>query len=151
MAGLIAQKDNTRFYISNKDNLTANDKVHNVASIGDIASDTEDVDVSTLESIAREYESGFESNGNIDLTLNLTSEEYVTMDNYKNDGTNIKWGLAVLNKAKTDTIVGLSGGGQVKSVTLTGLTVGGVIQVNASIRVSGDIDNKFKAPTTEGE
>lgn len=40
----------------------------------------------------------------------------------------------------------MHGSGQIKSAKLTGISVSGLLQVQASIRVSGEIDNDFEDP-----
>lgn len=143
---IVAMKGNVKLYIGTSSTLSASDKLGHVSEIGDMSSEAEDIDVSDLDSQSREYENGFDSNGNLELTLNLTDAEFTKMKGYKDNGTDLYWGLTIANKAGTH-VLGLSGQGQVKSVTLTGLSVGGIIQVQSVVRISGNIGTTFTDPS----
>lgn len=146
MAGIVVQKDNTRLFIWKAGEVVgAGDKVGNITNIGDVGGETEDIDTTTIESLAREYENGFDDNGTVDITQNVTQNEYVTMDTLKKNGDDIEWGISSFNKAGAQ-VIGLHGAGQIKSAVLTGISVSGLLQVNSSIRVSGEIDNTFVDP-----
>lgn len=81
MAGIVVQKDNTRMFIWRKGGtVAAGDKMGNITDIGDVGGETEDIDTTTIDSLAKESESGFADNGTIDVTQNVTQLEYITMD-----------------------------------------------------------------------
>lgn len=146
MAGIVTQKDNVRLFIWDADgDVAAGDKVGNITQLGDIGGETEDIDVTTIESKAREYENGFDDNGTIDITQNLTSNEYTTMAVRKDSGEDLNWGISAFNK-KGVQVVGLQGKGQIKSAKLTGISVSGLLQATSSIRVNGAINNDFVDP-----
>lgn len=147
MAGIAVLKDNTRFFLGKQETLTAEDKVANVASIGDIGGEAEEIETTTIDSDAKEFENGFEDYGTFDLTINITNDEYAVMDGYKKSGEKMYWGLSVLNKSKTAQVLGVKGQGTVKSVKLTGISVGGLLQAVTSIRVSGETATDFVDPT----
>lgn len=149
MAGIATLKDNVRLFVGTSE-LTAESKVGNISAIGDIGGEAEEIDTTTIDSLAKEYELGFEDNGSLEVTQNITNDEYTTMNGYKTSGAEVNWGLAVLNKNKTNQILGLSGKGIVKSVKLTGISVGGLLQAVTSIKISGAIDTEFKDPTLTG-
>lgn len=149
MAGIATLKDNVRLFIGESETLTAENKISNIASIGDIGGEAEEIDTTTIDSAGKEFENGFEDSGSIEVTQNITSDEYTKMDTWKKSGTMLYWGLSTLNKKGTQ-ILGIKGKGVVKSAKLTGISVGGLLQCVASIRVSGAIDSGFVDPTITG-
>lgn len=146
MAGIVTQKDNVHMYIwDDGTEVQAENKVGNITQLGDIGGETEDIDTTTIESLAREYENGFDDNGTVDVTQNVTQNEYTAMAVRKDSGENINWGISVFNK-KGVQVIGLQGKGQIKSAKLTGISVGGLLQATSSIRVSGAITSDFVDP-----
>ena len=146
MAGIATLKDNVRLYIGESAVLTKTDKIGNISSIGDIGGEAEEIDTTTIDSMAKEFENGFEDNGSLEITQNITDDEYTKMDAWKKAGTMLYWGLSTHNKAGTQ-IFGLKGQGVVKSAKLTGISVGGLLQCVASIRLSGAIATDFTEPS----
>lgn len=149
MAGIATLKDNVKFFLTEATEdvtIALADKIGNIVSIGDIGGETEEIDTTTIDSLAKEYVTGFEDNGTIELTQNLTDTEYAKMNTYKTSGVELKWGLSVDDRSG-DQILGLTGNGFIKSVKLTGISVGGLLQVVASLRLSGAISDGFNAPT----
>lgn len=149
MAGIVSMKDSTRLYLGTSSTLVLGDKIGHVSQIGDVSSETEDVDVTTLESQAREFENGFTSNGELQITLNLTDNEYTKFKNWKDNGTDLYFGIGIFDKVGAQKL-GLRGQGQIKSISLTGMSVGGLIQVNANLRLSGELSADFVAPDNTG-
>lgn len=147
MAGIATLKDNVRLYIGEAAELKLADKLGNISSIGDIGGEAEEIDTTTIDSLAKEFEMGFEDNGSLEITQNITDSEYTKMNTWKSSGTMVYWGLSTHNKAKKQ-ILGLKGQGIVKSVKLTGISVGGLLQAVTSIRISGEIGTDFTEPTT---
>ena len=148
MAGIATLKDNVRLYIGESAVLTKTNKIGNISSIGDIGGEAEEIDTTTIDSMAKEFENGFEDNGSLEITQNITDNEYTKMDAWKKSGTMLYWGLSTHNKAGTQ-ILGLKGQGIVKSVKLTGISVGGLLQAVTSIRLSGAIATDFTEPSGE--
>ena len=148
MAGIVTLKNNVRLYIGETAALTKANKIGNIVSIGDIGGEAEEIDTTTIDSMAKEFENGFEDNGSLEVTQNITDDEYTTMDAWKKAGTMLYWGLTTHNKTGTQ-ILGLKGQGIVKSVKLTGISVGGLLQAVTSIRLSGAIATDFTEPAGE--
>lgn len=148
MAGIATLKDNVRLYIGEAAVLTKANKIGNISSIGDIGGEAEEIDTTTIDSMAKEFENGFEDNGSLEITQNITDNEYTKMNDWKKAGTTVYWGLSTHNKAGTQ-ILGLKGQGIVKSVKLTGISVGGLLQAVTSIRLSGEIATDFTEPAGE--
>lgn len=147
MAGIATMKNNFRLYIWDEDKtVAAADRVGHISQLGDVGGEAEDIDVTTLESMAKEYINGFDDNGTLDITQNMTSNEYVTMDVRKKSGKILNWGISVFNNQRTKQILGLQGKGIIKSAKLTGISVGGLLQVVSSLRVNGVINNDFVDP-----
>ena len=148
MAGIATLKDNVRLYIGETAVLTKANKIGNISSIGDIGGEAEEIDTTTIDSMAKEFENGFEDNGSLEITQNITDDEYTKMAAWKKVGTMLYWGLSTHNKSGTQ-ILGLKGQGIVKSVKLTGISVGGSLQAVTSIRLSGEIATDFTEPSGE--
>lgn len=147
MAGIIALKDNVKLFIWNSEaTVAATNKVGKVVSIGDIGGESEEVDVTALDSMAREYELGFTDNGTLEVTQNLTSDEYTDMTARQASGETFKWGLSIADRTGTQ-VLGLQGAGLMQNVKLTGIDVSGVIQVVSTIKISGAITQDFVLPT----
>ena len=145
MAGIATLKDNVRLYIGETSDLKIADKLGNISSIGDIGGEAEEIDTTTIDSTAKEFELGFEDNGSLEVTQNITDNEYTKMNTWKNSNKTVYWGLSTHNKTGTQ-ILGLKGQGIVKSVKLTGISVGGLLQAVTSIRVTGAINAEFTEP-----
>lgn len=145
MAGIATLKDNVRLYIGETESLVAENKIGNISSIGDIGGEAEEIDTTTIDSMAKEFENGFEDNGSLEVTQNITDDEYTKMNDWKKSGVMLNWGLSTFNK-KGKQILGLKGQGIVKSVKLTGISVGGLLQAVTSIRLSGEIGTDFTDP-----
>ena len=146
MAGIATLKDNVRLYIGETAVLTKANKIGNISQIGDIGGEAEEIDTTTIDSMAKEFENGFEDNGSLEVTQNITDNEYTKMAAWKKSGTMLYWGLSTHNKTGTQ-ILGLKGQGVVKSVKLTGISVGGLLQAVTSIRLSGAIATYFTEPS----
>lgn len=143
---IISIKDSVQLYIGTGETLALTDAIGNKASIGDIGGDgAEEIDVTKMESQTKEYELGFEDPGSFDVTQFLTDDEYTKMATLKDAGTKVKWGVLFNNKAG-ETVLGLSGEGLVKTVRMTGLSVGSAVQVVTTIRCSGAISSTFEKP-----
>ena len=145
MAGIATLKDNVRLYIGEASDLKIADKLGNISSIGDIGGEAEEIDTTTIDSTAKEFELGFEDNGSLEVTQNITDNEYTKMNTWKNSNKTVYWGLSTHTKTG-EQILGLKGQGIVKSVKLTGISVGGLLQAVTSIRVTGAISAEFTEP-----
>ena len=151
MAGIVTMKDNVKLYLGEVGaELTAANKVGNITQISDIGGESEEIDTTTIESQAKESENGFEDNGTVDITQNLTNDEYVTMDEYKKAGTEKQFGLTIADK-KGQHILGLKGRAVVRSVKLTGISVGGLLQVNTTLKLNGEVETGYEGPAVAGE
>ena len=146
MAGIATMKDNVRLFIWDEDKeVTAADKMGNITQIGDVGAEAEDIDVTTIDSLAREYENGFDDSGSVDITQNITTTESSYRASRQTNGDDVNWGISAFNK-KGEQIIGLRGKGMIKSAKLTGISVGGLLQCNSSLRINGAIDNTFVDP-----
>lgn len=144
--GIVVMKDNTRLFIWDEDKqVTAADKISLISQIGDIASSNDEVETTTIDSFARTFEQGFEDNGSLEITQNIEQNEYNYMKSRKDNGDTVNWAISSFNK-KGDQVLGLTGKGSVNGLTLTGISVSGLLQSQASIRVSGAINNDFVDP-----
>lgn len=146
MAGIVQMKDNVRFFLWLDDVVKAQNKLGNLVQIGDIGGETETVETTTLESLAKEYETGFTDNGTIDLVQNLTHDEYTFMERMLDDGVVFNFGVSVWSRRDKQQKLGLKSTGIVTSLKATGFEVGSLVQVNTTIQVSGALTNDFVDP-----
>lgn len=150
MAGIVVQKDRVRMYIgpwgeTGYQGLKAENKIGNITNVGDIGGETEEIDTTAIDSMAKEYDTGFTDNGTVEVTQNLLANEYAVMAAYKDNNTDIGFALTAFNK-EGDQVLSLAGKAVVSSVKLTGVSVGSLLQVVVSLRVSGALYYDFVDP-----
>lgn len=146
MAGIAVLKDNTRLFIKTTDEATflASHKMGNITEIGDLASEAEEIDTTTIDSLAKEFTAGFDDNGSLEITQNITENEYTTMKTYKDNNEELDFAISAFSKGRQ--VIGVQGHGIIMSLTLTGISVGGLLQVSTSIRISGSVTMGFVDP-----
>lgn len=122
-----------------------NYKVSNASSIGELGGEAEDIDTTTLDSEAKENEAGFVDNGTQDITINLVDEKtYSNLKKWQDNAADII--ICQTRYAKTGKrIACILFQGIIKSAKLTEASVGGLMQVNASIQVNGAVYDVFSA------
>lgn len=122
-------------------------KVANVSSIGELGGEAEDIDTTCLDSEAKEAETGFVDNGTQDITFNITDEKiYSNLKKWQDNAANII--VCQARYSKTGKVIaGIMYQGIVKSAKLSEASVGGLMQVSASIKLSGAIYDVVKALT----
>ena len=144
----IAKDDRIQLFLATTSTISKADKIGKVTSIGDVASTKEEVDVTTLEDASRVFESGFNDNGSLEITQNLTTSEYTDMATLQENETEVKLGLALLDK-EGEIILGLRcAKAKVLTVTLGGMSVGGIVTVVTSIKLNDSLKRDFTIPTT---
>lgn len=147
MAGIVQMKDNVRFFLWTDGNLAKpENKLGNLVSIGEVGGEAESIDTTTLESMAKESEVGFTDNGTVELVQNLTNDEYNKMKNLLDDGTVFNWGVSVWSRKTKSQAMGLQQKGMVTSLKLSGFEVGGLVQVNTTVQISGALNLGFTDP-----
>lgn len=146
MAGIVQMKDNVRFFLWTGAAVQAADKLGNLVSIGEVGGEAESIDTTTLESMAKESEVGFTDNGTVELVQNLTNDEYNKMKNLLDDGIVFNWGVSVWSRKTKSQAMGLQQKGMVTSLKLSGFEVGGLVQVNTTIQISGALNLGFTDP-----
>ena len=116
-----------------------NYKVSNASSVGELGGEAEDIDVTTLDSEAKENETGFIDNGTQDITINIVDKmAYTNLKKWQDTGANLL--ICQVRYSKAGKLLAANMyQGIVKNATLTEASVGGLNQVNASIQVSGAI------------
>ena len=169
MAGIAIMKNNARLFIGLKDDFStqygtatkltqsianaitpdiiaapssASDhdyKVANNSSIGELGGEAEDIDVTALDSEAKENETGFVDNGTQDITINVVDKKaYSNLKKWQDNAADLVICQTRYSKAGKP-VVGIMYEGIIKSAKLTEASVGGVMQVNATIQVKGAI------------
>ena len=114
-------------------------KVANNSSIGELGGEAEDIDVTALDSDAKENEAGFVDNGTQDITINVVDKKaYSNLKKWQDNAADLVICQTRYSKAGKP-VVGIMYEGIIKSAKLTEASVGGVMQVNASIQVNGAI------------
>lgn len=146
MAGIVQMKDNVRFFLWTGTAVQAADKLGNLVSIGEVGGEAESIDTTTLESMAKESEVGFTDNGTVELVQNLTTTEYDKMKTLLDDGTVFNFGISVWSRKTKSQAMGLQQKGMVTSLKLSGFEVGGLVQVNTTVQISGALNLGFTDP-----
>lgn len=153
MAGITILKDSCRMYIGpDLDEASADrplalaDKVTSATSFSDFGADVEEIDVTTLDSKAKETEAGFDDWGSITVEQNITSDEYTKMNAWRRSKETLKFGIVAANK-RGEVVFGVSGKCFVKTCKWGGATVGGRLTVSTELRLTGDVDDTFEEPT----
>ena len=114
-------------------------KVANNSSIGELGGEAEDIDVTALDSEAKENEAGFVDNGTQDITINVVDKKaYSNLKKWQDNAADLVICQTRYSKAGKP-VVGIMYEGIIKSAKLTEASVGGVMQINASIQVNGAI------------
>lgn len=114
-------------------------KVANNSSIGELGGEAEDIDVTALDSDAKENEAGFVDNGTQDITINVVDKKaYSNLKKWQDNAADLVICQTRYSKAGKP-VVGIMYEGIIKSAKLTEASVGGVMQINASIQVNGAI------------
>ena len=114
-------------------------KVANNSSIGELGGEAEDIDVTALDSDAKENEAGFVDNGTQDIVINVVDKKaYSNLKKWQDNAADLVICQTRYSKAGKP-VVGIMYEGIIKSAKLTEASVGGVMQVNASIQVNGAI------------
>lgn len=149
MSAIIAMKDAVRLFIGDAGtSLTAANKVGSLTTVGDIGGEAELIDVTTIESMAREFVTGLVDSGTMEVTQNLTGTEYNTMTAYRDNGTELIWGLSIWGKKNGQPVqvLGLTARGVISNVTLSGISTGSILTVNTSVKINGLILKTFVDP-----
>lgn len=146
MAGIVQMKDNVRFFLWTDGAVKPENKLGNLVSIGEVGGEAESIDTTTLESMAKESEVGFTDNGTVELVQNLTNDEYNKMKTLLDDGTVFDWGVSVWSRKTKSQAMGLQQKGMVTSLKLSGFEVGGLVQVNTTVQISGALNLGFEDP-----
>ena len=142
MAGIATLKDNVHLYIGESSALTTTDKIGNVYSIGEVGGEKEEIDVTTIDSQAKEYVPGFADNGSVQIAQNITKDEFAKVKQWVTSGTMLHCGIAFTDASECN----MKFKGFIKSYKLGGMEVGGVLRVTYDIRVSGEIED-FTEPS----
>ena len=151
MAGIAVMKDNVKLYLAEEQTALKTNKVGRITQIGDIGGEAEEIDTTCIDSLAKENVNGFDDNGTLEITQNLTSDEYKTMYDYKEANKELFFGLSVRPlpvDMKVAPVLGLQGKANVKSIKLTGISVGGLVQVNTSLKITGAVTPDFDDKTS---
>ena len=137
MATMIG-RDNTRLYIWERGSFpTSTDKIGNATSVGEGGGETEEVEVTTLESAAKEFMPGYEDYGSMTVTQNITLNEYTKMNNWRKNKTLLSYGL-VVDGVDGSTIFEEQGDCWVRSCKRGELTPGGLLTCSTELRVTGE-------------
>lgn len=147
MAAIVVLKNNTRLYLAAEDaSITAADRIAHITQIGDVGGQADEIDTTAIDDMAKTWELGFNDNGSVQVTINIMDTEYQDMVAYKDSGATLKFAISSFNKSGTQ-VIGLQGKCLVQSAALTGISVGGLLQVNATLRLTGEITQDFVDPS----
>lgn len=116
-------------------------------SVGEQTYDIDEVDVTDLDSTAKDSDAGLGDEGSIAVVQRITKDELAKQRALK--GKYVSFGLAARNKEDV-AVVGLGGNGWVKTVAFNGFTVGGLLEVTTTIRIKGSL-GEFVPPVAPVE
>ena len=111
--------------------------VAQVRGIGDIGGESDEIDVTDLDSTAKEFLMGLPDNGIFEVTLAFDPATAAHTDFFalqKSQALNY-WQIVLANAASYTWQVAA----YVKSFKITGMTPGGVIEAKCGLRISGSI------------
>lgn len=137
MAGIAIIKDSFRGYIWEKTGTVAiKDKLTHVVSVGEITQDVEEIDTTTIDSDAKESTGGFDDYGSVDIELNIVNDEFTKMKALADSKQHMQWAF-VADDATGTEVFQLHGEGWVKTCKFSGASVGGLLKVTATVKISG--------------
>lgn len=150
ISALINRKDTSELYIGEADeaNLTANDKLENLATIGDVGGSVNEVELNWLDEGKCKIPDEPEYSA-ISVEQNLLVAEDTKLYGYFKAGTLFKFAFFV-NKADGTVLLGRSGSGYISEYNITGNTIGEKMIASYSIQPVGELSTTTTKPGTQG-
>lgn len=116
-------------------------KIGRLVSIGDVGGSREEVDTSTIDSVGKQSEAGTLDEGSTAVGLLCGSDvEYARFKTLRDTSDNIEFCIVAFNKEGL-RVAGVHGHGIVTQAQLANITNNGLLQVNGTIKINGQLDN----------
>lgn len=136
---------NVAFYFAPQGTaLKASDKVAHVENIGDVGSTVESVEVTDMDSVAKEFVASGMDNGEVALTINVATDNIAKIKEAFRKGTQLT--CAIIYEDAPELSVEFNG--FFNSFKVNGVSYGDKLQVAVTVTVSGEFKDAT-APTPE--
>lgn len=136
MAGISAK--GTKLYMSETGVAAKlSDRIAHIVSIGAVGGEVEEIDVTDLDSVGKEFVPGAKDNGSVDIVLNFsTSANVQKLKTAYDSGAYMDFGIALPGEAATESE---KFKGFIKAFKRNDISTDGLLQYTATIRISGAI------------
>lgn len=146
MAAIVGRTGSVVIYVGENETLKLSDKLPHVKTFSVPNSEGTEVDVTDFDSTGKETETGLLDYGELQVTQHLNDNEYEVQQTRVEEATDVYFAYYIKNKAG-NIIVGRTGKGIVKTVTIDGAEMDSAITVQTTIKVNGKMTKSTEEPT----
>ena len=146
MAAIVGRTGSVVIYVGESETLTAADKLPHVKTFSVPNSEGSEIDVTDFDSTGKEVEIGLLDYGELQVTQHLNDDEYEVQQTRVEEATDVYFAYYIKNK-KGEVIVGRTGKGIVKTVTIDGAEMDSAFTVQTTIKVNGKMTKSEAEPT----
>ena len=146
MAAIVGRTGSVVIYVGENETLKLSDKLPHVKTFSVPNSEGTEVDVTDFDSTGKETETGLLDYGELQVTQHLNDNEYEVQQTRVEEATDVYFAYYIKNKAG-NIIVGRTGKGIVKTVTIDGAEMDSAITVQTTIKVNGKLSKIETEPT----
>ena len=146
MAAIVGRTGSVVIYVGENETLKLSDKLPHVKTFSVPNSEGTEVDVTDFDSTGKETETGLLDYGELQVTQHLNDNEYEVQQTRVEEATDVYFAYYIKNKAG-NIIVGRTGKGIVKTVTIDGAEMDSAMTVQTTIKVNGKMTKSTEEPT----
>ena len=146
MAAIVGRTGSVVIYVGENEALKLSDKLPHVKTFSVPNSEGTEVDVTDFDSTGKEIETGLLDYGELQVTQHLNDNEYEVQQTRVEEATDVYFAYYIKNKAG-NIIVGRTGKGIVKTVTIDGAEMDSAMTVQTTIKVNGKMTKSTEEPT----
>ena len=146
MAAIVGRTGSVVIYVGENETLKLSDKLPHVKTFSVPNSEGTEVDVTDFDSTGKETETGLLDYGELQVTQHLNDNEYEVQQARVEEATDVYFAYYIKNKAG-NIIVGRTGKGIVKTVTIDGAEMDSAMTVQTTIKVNGKMTKSTEEPT----
>lgn len=146
MAAIVGRTGSVVIYVGENETLKLSDKLPHVTTFSVPNSEGTEVDVTDFDSTGKEIETGLLDYGELQVTQHLNDNEYEVQQTRVEEATDVYFAYYIKNKAG-NIIVGRTGKGIVKTVTIDGAEMDSAMTVQTTIKVNGKMTKSTEEPT----
>ena len=147
MAAIVGRTGSVVIYVGENEALKLSDKLPYVTTFSVPNSEGTEVDVTDFDSTGKEIETGLLDYGELQITQHLNDNEYEVQQTRVEEATDVYFAYYIKNKAG-NIIVGRTGKGIVKTVTIDGAEMDSAMTVQTTIKVNGKMTKSTEEPTS---